>query len=108
MASMFMKRNDRLPVARFTLKDALGTAVNIAGMTAKFIMRNRATQVIKVNAAAIITDGANGKCEYSWLAGDTDTAGLYDAEVEVTDAANKKMTFPNDGHIEVVVFEELA
>lgn len=108
MATIFMKRNDRLPVAQFTLKDAFGAAVNIAGMTAKFIVCSRATQAIKVNAAATITDGVNGKCEYAWNVGDTDTAGTYDGEVEVTDAAGKKMTFPNSEHIEVIITGDIG
>lgn len=106
--AIFVKKDDRRPHAAATLKDALGVAVNVSGMTVKFIMTPVGGTVPKVNAAAAIVDGPNGKVEYAWLVGDTDTAGNYKGEFEVTDAAGKKMTFPNDGYIDVSVVADLG
>ena len=105
--AIYIKRGDRLPVASATLKDATGAPVNISGMTVKFLMKAD-DGTLKVNAAATIVDGPGGKVEYAWLAVDTDTVGHYRGEFEVTDAASKKMTFPNFEYIDVWVVEDLG
>jgi hypothetical protein len=46
--------------------------------------------------------------EYSWQAGDTATAGLFEAEFRVTYAGGRIETFPNDGFIAVRISEDIT
>ena len=50
----------------------------------------------------------DGIVSYSWGATDTDTAGLYMAEWEVTFAGGIPMTFPRNGHLDVNVEPDLG
>jgi hypothetical protein len=49
-----------------------------------------------------------GVAEYPWVAGDTETAGTYRAQVEVTWKTGKPQTFPNAGYYSVLIQPDLA
>ena len=102
-----VKRNDRVPSVFATLLSGV-TPIDLTGSTVKFIMRQRGGAAVKVNAAAVVVSATAGTVRYDWGATDTDTAGLYDAEFEITTAVSKKYTCPNARHLEVLVFEDLA
>lgn len=53
-----------------------------------------------------ITNGTNGRVEYSWQAGDTDTAGTYECEVQVEDDVGMS-TYPNRGTFKIHIEEGL-
>lgn len=110
MADLFIiKQNDRRESIKRTLKDSAVVAINLTGATVKFIMKATPTGTAKVNAAAVVVGPAvDGVVQYNWAAGDTDTAGLFLAEFEVTFADATKHSFPNDGYIEVRVIAELG
>lgn len=103
-----IKRNDRAPSIEGTLGLSDGTVVNLTGTSVKFIMTLAGATIPKINAAATIVDAINGEVSYSWGATDTDTAGLYRAEWEVTFAGGIKRTFPSDDFLYVRVLEDLA
>jgi len=46
----------------------------------------------KINGSCTITDAAQGKCKYTVQTNDLNTAGNYDAELEITYASGKIMT----------------
>jgi len=106
-----LKKGDLLPVIIRTLKDAAGAAVDLTGTTCKFIMRRVGASAPKVNTAAVVDpDQVNnkGKVSYTWVGTDTDTAGVYEAEWQVTFSGGKAETFPNDGYLVIRITDELG
>ena len=107
-----MKRNDTLPLVKISVVErdldnpAVTTPVDLTGASAKFIMVTDADpRVVKVNAAATITDALNGKVEYSWISADTDTSGDYLAEFEIT-LTGGKITLPSDDSLKIKIIDD--
>jgi NADPH-dependent ferric siderophore reductase len=106
-----MKRHDTRPVYKAQLRqtdpnDASATIpVDLTTATAvKFIMSNNNT--IKVNAAATVTDAANGRVQYTWIAADTDTSGVFNVEWQVSWGTDKQ-TFPSAGYSSITISDDL-
>lgn len=100
--TFYIKQNDTSPAWQVTLKDAAGNAVDVTGATVVFSMED-AFGTAKINeAAATIVTAASGVVSYSWSAGDTDTAGDFFGEFEVTYADSTVETFPNSAKGEPV------
>ena len=104
MDGFLIKRGDTSPAIRYALEPA---TVVLTGATVRFQMRARNGAVLMDVAALVVTDTGTPTVEYSWQAGDTATAGLYEAEFRVTYADGKIETFPNDGFIPVRVTEDV-
>ena len=102
-----IKTNDTSPKLALTLEDALGNAVGLAGCSARFHMKAFGASSLKIDAAASIEDNVNGTIEYSWTGTDTDTAGTYYGEIEVTYADSTIETFPNNGYFTIIIKEDL-
>ena len=108
-----IKQNDQRPLFVVVLKDNFGevgeAVVDLTTATsAVFNMRNASGGSIAINrAAAVITSAASGMITYSWGTADLDTAGTYEAEIEITWNDGKKETFPNDSYWEVIVTEDI-
>ena len=105
----YVKQNDTVPPLEVFLKDAYGAPVNVTGATIKFSMRVKPAGAVKVNAATadIVTAGA-GRVKYAWAATNTDTADTYEGEFQVTFSNGGVQTFPNDGHIAIVITDDVA
>lgn len=58
-------------------------------------------------AASILTDTDGTYFDYAWSASDTDTAGDFDAEFEVTLSSGAVETYPNDTYILVKIAKDL-
>lgn len=108
MLEFVIKRNDQEPALTVEVTDENGAPIDLTGATAKFFMKDpRST--LKVNgAAATITDAANGKAQYAWAPGDTDTDGEFYGEFEFTLASGRRLTAPSDGYIRIVVRPDLG
>ena len=104
----YIKQNDTAPSIRATLKDGSGNAIDLSNATVRFHMKDLAG-TIKIDAAAnIIIPATNGVVQYAWQSGDTDTAGSYYAEFEVTYTTDSTVeSFPNDGNIGILITKEL-
>jgi hypothetical protein len=108
MAETFhMKRNDRLPVIKATLRDVDGVVDLTTATEVRFHMAVEG-ETAKVDAAATILDATAGTVQYAWVAADTDTTGTYLAEFEVTWSDGRTETFPSGDYIVVKVRADLA
>jgi hypothetical protein len=107
MADVTLKRNDTRPLLDFQLRDARGP-VDLTGATVMFQMRAVGGTQAKIERACEVLDAASGKVRYAWQASDTDTAGTWLAEFEVTFSDGAQATFPNDRHLTVQIIEDLA
>jgi len=105
MDSFTIKGGDRREPIQRTLRDSAGVVVSLAGASVKFRMRKKrgSAGAFKVDTTATIVDSPGGIVKYSWAAVDVDTPGSYRAWFEVTFSDTTKQTFPNEGHILVVV-----
>ena len=99
------KQNDLLPEVNMTLFDARGPVV-LTGATVKFIMR-AVGGATKINASATVVTALLGQVRYTPTGTDTDTAGNFEAEWQVT-IGGKKWSFPNTGYIPVVIRDDIA
>ena len=109
-----IKQGDRRPLFVVVLKDNVGEAgeavVNLttAG-TVFFNMRQTGGTVVKINRGlAAITSAAAGQVTYSWGTADVNTAGNFQAEMEVVWNDGKAETFPNDGYWDVTITDDIA
>lgn len=103
-----LKQNDTSPALQTTLLDGDGLPVSINGNNGvRFHMRAPAGAV-KIDADAIVVDASAGIVRYNWLPEDTDTAGTFQAEFEVTYTDNSVETFPNLGYIDIVITDDIA
>ena len=107
----YIKQGDTGPALVATLKDADGTPVSLAGISAvRFHMSKLdGTAVLNQLATADPNQMTNpGKVTYDWQDGDTDAAGMFVAEFEVDFGGGLVETFPNDSDLQIVVTREVA
>ena len=82
--SIKIVQDDTRPPLEFNLTQD-GSPVDLTGSTVRFYMKDATTGTVKINGSTCtITDAPKGKCTYLWQASDTNTAGGYVGEVEVT------------------------
>jgi len=103
-----IKRNDTSPILQTVLSDANGVAIDLTATTVKFYMKKYKATTPKINATAAIVDEDAGIVRYLWQAGDTDTAGSYQAEFQITYDDGAVETFPNADFIQVDIINDLA
>jgi hypothetical protein len=107
---LYLKVNDLQPYYYATLEDSYENPIDLTGATVVFTMSTRpdGAGTIKINRQVpIVTDAVNGKVEYRWQAGDTDTAGRYYVEFEVMPASGGKFTLPTADRAMVVIRDSL-
>lgn len=101
-----IKQNDTSPSLQATLKDANNNPINLVAATVMFHLKSL-DGTIKVDAEMTVTDADNGVVQYDWQSGDTDTAGSYYAEFEVTYSDASVETFPNNSNLPISIRTEL-
>jgi hypothetical protein len=108
-----IKQDDTRPVYVVPLVSDFGGAndpIDLTDATAvKFLMRLQGdTGPPKVNAPAVITDAAAGEVTYTWDAADTDVAGTYEVEFQITWSDGGVQTIPNDSYFTVEIKTDLG
>jgi uncharacterized protein YfaS (alpha-2-macroglobulin family) len=101
-----IKQSDTSPALQATLKSADGSTINLNGCTVRLHMKDLDGAVV-IDSAMTVTNAAGGVVRYNWQAADTDTAGTYSAEFEVTYSDLSVETFPNTDNIAIVITREL-
>lgn len=105
----FIKQSDTAPPIVVVLNDASEDAVDLSTSSSiMFIMSNKLTGEVVVEAAADLLDADSGQVQYQWQTGDTDAAGVYKAEFEVTWDDGTIETFPNSKYISIKVVVDLG
>ena len=107
MSLFTIKRGDRQPSFQVDLLDGTGAAIDLTGCSVRFLMRAARAVAPKVAASAVIVDAAFGTVRWDPEAGDTDRAGTYRAEWEVTLADGRLVTVPSDGYDTVLIVADL-
>ncbi len=119
MTEMFtMKQDDTLPKIQVQCWDdeakTVKTDLTLAtGQTFHMMERDEADKAVptlKVEAvASIVGAPTDGVLEYAWsdANNDTDTAGKFFAEFEVTWSPTSRTTFPNDGFVFITIGRDL-
>lgn len=107
--TFFIKQNDDTPTLDVALQDDRGRPTDIASATIVFHMRNAADDTVKINGGTVtILSATRGEVRYSWSAANTDTAGNFEAEFQVTFSGGGVETFPNDGYITVIITDDVV
>ena len=107
--TFYIKQNDTASFITRDLKDAFGAPVNVTGATVKFSMRVKPAGTVKADDQdAVVVTAGTGRVRYEWTAANTNTADEYEGEFQVTYANGKIQTFPNDGHIPIVITDDIG
>lgn len=103
----YIKRNDLDPSIAYELTPK---TVDLTGASVVFNMKD-ASGTVKVSrgSGSVVTATGTPLIKYDWVSGDTDTAGTFYGEFEVTYASGRPGTFPNgEDDIEIVISEDIA
>lgn len=106
-----IKKGDTLPVinAALTTGPDAGSqvAVNLTSAAVVLVMKPAAGGSAVRHTASIVSAPA-GTVKYDWVAGDTATAGTYNAEWEVTFSGGGIQTFPNEAYFQITIADDLG
>lgn len=102
-----IKRGDTRNAIKAILKDSSGNPVNLENCHVKFHMAQLNRPAV-ISRAAHIENAAAGEVWVVWAPGETDVAGIYRAEFEVTYDDGRRETFPNDGYISIQILNDLG
>ncbi len=107
-----IKQGDLLDELKLTLLEPdEKTAVSsfVAEDVVRFHMKESLSGAVLIDAAAAWVSAPAGTVKYLWQAGDTDVAGSYIGEIEVTkDTGGKVQSFPTKKYFRVNITEKLA
>lgn len=106
--TVYIKQNDTSPAITAELRDADGQPVDLSGASVRFHMRKSGQNDVVVDQSASVVDSADALVRYAWADADTATAGVYQAEFEVTYADQSIETFPNAGFILIEITDDIA
>lgn len=102
-----LKRGDTSPALRRTFTDKDGTPIDISGATVTFSMGGCGALIVDKQPCVVEGEQA-GTVTYYWRPEDTATAGVHQAEFEVTYPGGAVETVPNVGFMVVSIAPDLA
>jgi len=104
-----IKQNDDRPLLDAFLRDDRDRPVDLTGATVLFHMRLATDNSVKINGGSVTVVAATaGSVRYTFTTSNTDTAGIYEAEFQVTFSDGTVQTFPNDGYITIVITDDVV
>ena len=109
--TFYIKQNDTASFLTRDLKDAFGAPVNVTGASVVFSMRVKPAGTMKITRQdGVVVNAGIGRVRYEWASdgSDTNTADEYEGEFQVSYANGKIQTFPNDGHIPIVITDDVG
>ena len=109
MADFYWKQHDTAPAIQFAFTDLNGNVPpgSLTGATVKFFMKAAGSGTLKINGTATIVNSASWLFGYQPVVGDTDTAGDYEGEFQVTYSDGTKQTFPDPGYLDILITADL-
>ena len=103
-----IRRTDTLPSVSGTLLDPDGNPVNLTGASAEFIWRlSTDAKSAAVSGSAVVVDTTNGVVRFDWSSGETDVAGIYLGEFEVTFSDSNQLTVPTTGSLRFRIHDDV-
>lgn len=103
--TFYLKTGDTSPIIQYTLSPT----VDLTGATVVFNMKDASgTSVVDRGAASAVSPATDGVVQYAWQSADTDTAGSFRGEFEVTYSDATIETFPNYGYITIRISGDLG
>lgn len=76
----------------FVIKNPDGSAVNLTGLTVRFVMAEQETYRNLLNVLCTVTTGTEGKCKYTVGADDFRKAGIYLGAIQIVYSVSKIVT----------------
>lgn len=101
-----LKTGDTGPALRVQLIDEEGNPENLSSFNGTLRVKKAQSDSLAIDSSVTIFDAERGIVEYDWQSGDTDTEGIYKAEVQTTDGTDV-ITYPNDHFFRVHIMENL-
>lgn len=108
--TFFIKQHDRRPLLTVSCLDNAGMPVSLESASqVKFYMKSGESLKVSASATPDPDQDLNpGVVTYAWALGDTDTAGRYKAEFEVTWSDGTPQTFPTSDYLVVIIKADLG
>lgn len=107
-AEFVIKQGDTAPRLVGELIDGDGNAVNVHGAAVALHLHGLTVENDTSKTAVVLAGDPSSTVYYDWAAGDTDDAGYYAGEWQVTYSNGQIETFPNGGVFLLQVEEQLA
>jgi len=106
-----IKRNDTLPLLQISVKGRgdlnQKTPYDLSGATITFSMKDECDNLKIYDQTATIICASGGTLQYTWQTGDTDEAGKFLGEFEITHANGKILSLPQQGGIPIEIYADI-
>lgn len=107
MPDYTLKQHDTYPPLVADLVDTDGAIDLSEAVSVRLLLRSKTLSII-TDPVEIVVPETLGRIRYEWQPGDTDVAGVYRLEFEITWDVGVIETVPNDGYKELVIMEDLG
>jgi hypothetical protein len=108
-ADFVIRQDDTAPRLFADLTDGNGNPVTVTGSTVRLHLHPLTSELgVDLDLAAFVDPDVANRVYYDWSADDTQYAGYYGGEWQVTYANTQIETFPNQGWFLVNVVAQLA